>query len=435
MKRSVNKIFILFLLLLGLSNNVISQDYWLRVPSPTLRVLTRCFFIDTVFGWAAGDSGTIIRTTNSGQNWNLLNTGISNYAIDDIFFLNQSLGWAVSNDYLFNGTFFLKTTNGGLNWSMSSFPDTNVIVSIIYFNDPLNGFASGFSGKIFRTTNGGSNWDLCDIDTTGCPYLYGFPKNRFNFLNSTTGYICGGHYDIIGAVWKTTNSGLSWNAFCITPEPLFDIKIVNNNKIVTCGGDFEYGAITTATYNAGGNWDYRNTGLFGVGRDLAFRTPKEVWMPLAFAQSWAVSLDSGSSTSPWISVPAPDSAAIYAANFSSPTFGYAFGSYGAILKYNTSYIGITPGGSIIPSYVSLGQNYPNPFNPATNITYKLAKGEFVKITIYDLLGKQLKVFIEGNRPAGFNKFRFENFGLASGVYIYKLDAGNYSESKKMVIVK
>ncbi len=433
--KTIFKILLFLFLLLNLYTNVFAQDYWLRVPSPTSRILTRSFFIDTVFGWAAGDSGTIIRTTNSGQNWIVTNTGIANYAIDDVFFLNSSTGWALSNDYFFNGTFVLKTTNGGVNWSSSNFPDTSVIISTIYFIDSLNGIAAGVSGKIFKTSNGGANWNLSIIDTAGCPYLYGFPKHRISFLNSTTGYICGGHYDIIGAVWKTTNSGFTWSTYCITPEPLFDVKIINSNKIITCGGDFEFGAITTTSYNSGGIWDYINIGLSGVGRDLAFRTPSEVWMPLAFAQSWAVNLDSGSISTQWISIPAPDSTAVYAATFKSPTFGYAFGSYGAIMKYNTAIIGITPGGSIIPSANSLGQNYPNPFNPSTNITYKLAKGEFVKITLYDLLGKQIKVYIEGNRPAGFNKFRFENFGLASGVYIYKIDAGNFSESKKMLLIK
>jgi hypothetical protein len=211
--------------------------------------------------------------------------------------------------------------------------------------------------------------------------------------------------------------------------------ILNPNKVFAAGGDFEFGAITSTTYNSGSNWDYVNIGIGGVSRDIAFRTPSEVWMPLSFAQSWAVSLDSGSGSHPWIQIPAPDSTAVYAAKFKTPTFGFAFGTFGSILKYNTAIIGITPGSSHLPSAYSLGQNYPNPFNPTTNITYNLAKAEFVKITLYDIQGKQIKVFIEGNRPAGFNRFRFDSYGLASGVYIYKLDAGNFTESKKMVLIK
>jgi photosystem II stability/assembly factor-like uncharacterized protein len=433
---SRSKVIIFALIItVSLTGELFSQDYWLRVPSPTNRILTKCLFVDSVYGWVAGDSGTIINTTNGGASWGVQNSGILNYNIDDVFFLNRRLGWALSNDYFFNGTFMLKTTNGGLNWSMTNFPDTSVIVTNILFTDSLKGYATGFSGKIFRTTNGGGNWEECFIDSTGCQYLYGFPKHRLNFINSTTGYACGGQYDIIGAIWKTTNSGVTWSTYCVTPEPLFDIKIINSNKIVASGGDFEFGAITTTTFNGGANWNYFNTGLFGVGRDLAFRTEKEIWMPLAFAQAWAVHLDSGNINIPWIGIPAPDSTAVYAAVFKSPTFGFAFGSYGAIMKYNTTVIGLTPEGSSISRDYSLGQNYPNPFNPSTNIVYKLAKAENVVITLYDLLGKQIKVYVEGIRPAGFNRFKFINSGLASGVYIYKIEAGSFLESKKMVIVK
>jgi len=360
---------------------------------------------------------------------------VQNYNIDDIFFLNRRLGWALANDYLFIGSIVLQTTNGGLNWSESRFPDSNYVVTNIYYTDSLAGYATVFSGRSYRTTNGGNNWIECVSDTAGGPYLYGFPKHRVSFINSTTGFLCGGKYDIVGAVWRTTNAGVNWSTYCLTPEPLFDIKVINENKIISSGGDFEFGAITTTTWNNTASWKYLNIGLFGVARDLAFRTEKEVWMPLSFAQAVAVHLDSCNQDIPWISVPAPDSAAVYAAKFLSPSLGFAFGSYGAILKYNTAVIGITPGSTIVPNRSSLGQNYPNPFNPSTNISYYLAKGDYVNITLYDITGKRIKVFVEGYRPAGYNKFKFLNYGLASGVYIYKIDAGNFSESKKMVLLK
>jgi hypothetical protein len=68
------------------STIIYSQEYWLHKPSPTTRWLTRIQFVDTVFGWAAGDSGTVIHTTNSGQDWVIQNTGIISFGIDDMFF-------------------------------------------------------------------------------------------------------------------------------------------------------------------------------------------------------------------------------------------------------------------------------------------------------------------------------------------------------------
>ena len=432
--RMIKKILVVLLILI--ISDLFSQDYWLRVPSPTSRWLTRSFLLDTIFGWAAGDSGTIIHTSNGGASWVNQNSGITGLPIDDIFFIDRNNGWALANDYLFDlGTYMLKTADGGNNWNISRFPDTSVVIGEIYFIDVNTGFATGFSGRIFKTTNGGVKWDDTRIDTSFCPYLYMFPKKDIEFLNAQTGYACGGHIDIQGIIWKTTNGGSHWFTWCVAPEPLLDIKILNSSRIVCTGGDFEYGASVALTYNGGNNWLYDTTGLFGQGQSLAFRTAAEVWVPLGFGQSWALNLDSANFQSRWYEIPAPDSTSIYTADFVTPTYGFGFGSWGAIVKYNTAVIGIANQQNLTPLRSRLNQNYPNPFNPSTVITYYLKKQEFVKITIYDLLGKQLKVYPEGYKPAGTNKFSFQNFGLASGAYFYKIEAGDFTETKKMVIIK
>jgi photosystem II stability/assembly factor-like uncharacterized protein len=424
---------LLLLLLSGFAVQVLSQEYWQRVPSPTTKWLYQSYFVDSVYGWAVGDSGAIVHTSNGGANWALQNSGIQNYPIDDIFFVNRTTGWALANDYLFFGTIVLRTTNGGLNWTNARFYDTSAVLSTVYFFNQNVGFMSGYTGRVFKTTNGGSNWFDTRIDTSFCSYLYLFPKVKFDFLNAQTGYVCGGQIDIQGIIWKTTDSGLNWFTYCVTPEPLADIKAINSNKVISSGGDFEYGAITAQTSNSGSIWHYDTTGFFGIGKNLAFRTPSELWLPLAFAQTWAVNLDSGSINSSWYRINAPDSTSVYAAEFVSPVSGWAFGSYGAIMKYNSSVIGILE--NQVPSQLTLFQNYPNPFNPSTTISYQLVKPEFVKITVYDLLGKQVRLIIEGMKPAGLNKFKFVNMNLASGVYIYKVEAGKFSEMKKMVLLK
>ncbi|MBZ0203400.1 MAG: T9SS type A sorting domain-containing protein [Ignavibacteria bacterium] len=431
MKKSVLTILI-FIVFSGFLK---SQDYWLRVPSPTTRWLTKCSLVDTLYGWAAGDSGTVINTTNGGNNWTIQNSGIFNYPIEDIFFLNRRLGWALSNDYFVQGTLLTKTTNGGINWVVSRLPDSAKVYTTIFFIDSLNGFITGFSGNINKTTNGGTSWFETYVDSAYCPVLYLFPKKKISFLNSLTGFACGGHMDIAGIIWKTTNAGLHWFTFCVGPEPLFDIKPISGTRIVSTGGDLEFGASTVNSYDGGNIWLYDTTSLPGQGQNLAFRTPAELWLPLSFSQIWGLNLDSGKTGTQWIGIQAPDSTSVYAAQFVSPTCGWGFGSNGAILKYNSSVIGITPTGTQLPDRNSLSQNYPNPFNPSTVLKYFLVKPGHVKITIYDLLGKEVKVYFEGIRPAGDNTFRFVNFGLSSGIYIYKVTSGDFSDSKKMVIIK
>ncbi len=430
----MRKFILIKLFSVVLLTGLFSQEYWIGVPSPTTKWLLKCHFIDTVYGWACGELGAIIHTSNGGVNWVVQNSEISSFSIDDIFFTSKYNGWALSNDYLFTGTIILRTTNGGQTWTNSRFGDTSVVIYSVYFLDSLTGFLGGsFPGKIFKTSNGGANWFECNIDTAFCPYLYLFPKYDFAFLNANTGYACGGQIDIAGMMWKTTDGGLNWKTYCVTPEPLYNIKIINAAKILATGGDFEYGMALAVSWDSGNTWIYHNTELFGVGGSLAFRTTTEVWVPLSFAQKWGLHLDSADINTSWLLIDTPDSTSVYYAQFVTPTFGWAVGSNGAILKYNSGVIGIPQ--NQVPVRNALFQNYPNPFNPATTISYYIAKASYVKITIYDLLGKQLHVFFEGTKPAGYHKLKFSNFGLASGVYFYKLEAGDFVESKKMVIVK
>ncbi len=389
-------------------------------------------FADSTNGWACGESGMIIRSTNGGDSWESQYTGLASYTVEDIFFLNSRLGWFAANDGGYTATRIGKTTNGGVNWVVTPFQDSISINWCINFTDSLTGFLSGYSGKIYKTIDGGLSWNASFIDPAGCPPLFNFPKNRIRFFNSVTGFACGGVYDIQGIIWKTTDAGNNWQTYCVAPEPFFDIKPTGIDRVIAGGGDYEFGASTAVSY--GGTWIYDTIGLFGVGRDLAFRTASELWMPLSFAQTWAVNLDSGSVGSDWISIPGTDSTTINTAAFFSPTKGFGFGSNGAIVKYNTSVIGLPLQGSI-PTANRLGQNYPNPFNPKTQITFDLVMNSAVKVTLFDVTGRSIGVIFSGYKQAGHNTITFDASRLASGVYIYRLEAGDYAAAKKMVILK
>jgi len=83
----------------------------------------------------------------------------------------------------------------------------------------------------------------------------------------------------------------------------------------------------------------------------------------------------------------------------------------------------------------LAQNYPNPFNPSTEISFTLAKSEKVKLTVYNLLGKEVAVLVNGTRNAGHQTVTFDAKNLSSGVYFYKLEAGSSVLAKKMMLLK
>lgn len=98
-------------------------------------------------------------------------------------------------------------------------------------------------------------------------------------------------------------------------------------------------------------------------------------------------------------------------------------------------IGIEPIGTEIPSGYSLGQNYPNPFNPVTKIEYKIPKAGQVKLIVYDLLGRQVKVLVDQKQNAGVYRVDLNGIELSSGVYFYRLTSDDYSDTKKMILLK
>lgn len=91
--------------------------------------------------------------------------------------------------------------------------------------------------------------------------------------------------------------------------------------------------------------------------------------------------------------------------------------------------------SEIPRNYSLSQNYPNPFNPVTNIKFDITKNELVTLKIYNMLGKEVATLVNESRSAGTHKVIWDASSQPSGIYFYYIKAGNYSETKKMMLVK
>lgn len=422
------KLLIQLLFLVSSLNFLQSQEPWIHIQSPTTKWLYRCTFTDTLNGWAAGDSGIVIHTSDGGNSWVEQYTGMNNF-IEDIFFLNPRLGWGISNDYLNYGTIILRTTNGGNNWSVSRYPDTTIIINTVYYLDSLNGYFGGMGGIILKTTNAGSDWIKGNMGTS---FFSVFPVRKINFLNPQYGLACGGIMDVSGTLWRTTDYGYNWDMMDTTPEPVNDVLYYNSQFSFAAGGDFEYGGSFLRSSNNGLTWIDTTVGIFGAGQSVALRTLHEIWVPLAFSQLWMVTIDTGKT---WISVTAPDTSAIYDALFLNPSKGWACGANGGVFKFNPNYFIIGVNNNNIPVAAYLSQNYPNPFNPATTIDYEVLLASKVKITLFDIIGREVKILLNDYKMPGKYSFKVTSDGLSSGVYFYKMETGSYSLTKKMVLIK
>ncbi len=118
------------------------------------------------------------------------------------------------------------------------------------------------------------------------------------------------------------------------------------------------------------------------------------------------------------------------AGFKSPSFKW--GTTSAIINVSgidEELIGTNP------ASFELYSNYPNPFNPSTKIRYAIPQTSFTVLKVYDITGTEVMTLVNEERPAGIYEVNFDAVDLASGTYIYQLQAGNYSEAKKMILLR
>jgi photosystem II stability/assembly factor-like uncharacterized protein len=403
---------------------------WKKLPSPVTGTLRFVSFVDSLTGWAAGEAGTIIRTTDGGSSWDVQNSTVQTF-IMDVFFIDQNFGWAISlrDEFPFN-SILLKTTTGGDNWFADDFPDSVGLVRTIFFFDSLNGFAGG--SNISRTTDGGSSWIGTNVDSS---LVSDFPIYNFNFFNREFGYACGGRIDVAGVIWKTSNSGLNWTAQEVSADEVFDIFIFDSLNAVTLSGDPEalFPIVKLKTTNAGETWVYSELPFVGLSYAIEFRTFNEGWS--ASGEKFLLTTDHGAT---WDEFETPDSTTIYDLQFINARTGYAVGANGVILKIDPTLVSIEKE-TILPDEFVLYQNYPNPFNPSTSIRFQIANFGFVSLTVYDVLGNEVATLVNEEKQPGVYEVEFNlpagKQGTSSGVYFYQLKAGSFIQSNKMLYLK
>lgn len=420
-------ILILFSGVLSVSNAQKRAD-WTRLDSPVTSTLRNVFFTDHLNGWAAGADGIVIHTSNGGEDWIIQDTPVD-FWISDIFFLDKNNGWAVTfkNVPPFN-SIILRTTNGGNDWIAEEFPVPGVFMRTIYFLDTLNGFIGG--QNMMRTSDGGISWLPVEIDSS---LVSGLPVYKFAFVNEQFGYACGGFIDMAGVVWRTTNGGLNWTAAGISPDEIFDIYIKDSLTVVALSGDPEgfFGTGNIRTTDGGLTWTYEELPFYGLSFSISFRNQYEGWS--ASAHKLIVTTDGGYT---WFEKETPDSSTILSVQFLDAQTGYAVGEEGVIYKFIPRAMSIDNDIPDVPKEFVLYQNFPNPFNPSTIIKYDLPVSANIEIKVYDFLGRKIKSLINNEyRSAGAHSITFYADNIPSGVYFYRLRTDNFTDYKKMLLIR
>lgn len=250
MKITMRKLTLLIFINVFITGSLYSQSGWNWVhPYPQGHELKSAQFVNPELGFAAGEGGNIIKTTNGGVNWEVIWTGTSD-PLYTVYFVNSQTGFVAGG---YSGGIIKKTTNSGENWSTVYTGFTNSFRSICFTNDS-SGYVVGNSGSIRKTVDWGNTWFSQNSQL-------GINLKKVTFLNSDTGFVFAESRIIL----KTTNGGSnwSWNSYNFTSSSFADISFTSYNNWYILGS----GSIVFKSTDAGANW----TGLY-TGDNTGFST-------------------------------------------------------------------------------------------------------------------------------------------------------------------
>jgi photosystem II stability/assembly factor-like uncharacterized protein len=357
---------------------------WISQPSPPSETLTAVGFADASVGIAVGSTGTILRTTDGGQTWLFLKNAGTNRMLSGVAFADKDTGAIVGfsdNNGTIRGLIW-RTTNAGGTWTEQQGPSGRRLYAVAFASVDV-GSAVGEAGTMMRTTDGGRSWLSRSSGATN-------DLRSISFGSINNGVAVGGGWGPDeGVTIRTTDGGANW-----VPSP-----------------------------NAGA------TGLYGV----SFANASDGWT--VGAGGWISKTTDGGAS--WQRLTSGAYRNLYAVDFVDREVGWAVGESGMILSTTDGgATSVDPGQAEgVPTEVALLQNYPNPFNPTTKIQFTIVNREWTSLTVFDVLGREVTTLVNDERQPGTYVVKFDGSKLASGVYLYRLIAGDVSQTRRMMIVK
>lgn len=386
---------------------------WFDQPNMLWQRLYDVNFRDYQNGFAIGEHGTFLKTTDGGANW--IEKQI---AFNGHFF---KFAEPSQNSFFAVGEFgaLYKSTDNGEVWKKVIIP-TNVNLRSLRMDFSFNGWVVGDKGFSASTTDSAKTWNIQILDST---------KNLFDIASFDDGrkiIVGSGGYIFVsngyGKEFSSINSP--------TTASLQSVKIYNNTTIWIAG---DSGTVITST-DRGSTWQNINVPLNVKLNDLHIINESSVFV---VGENGKIFYTNNGGVN-WYAQYSADSHDLFAVTFIDSAYGIAVGNDGTVLK-------TTEPGTLtefkeplvlLPIGFNLYQNYPNPFNSSTIIRYQLPNSGHVELKIYDLLGREVKTLINEDKKIGSYEVMFDGSLLSSGVYFYRIQVGdNFIEVKKLVLLK
>jgi photosystem II stability/assembly factor-like uncharacterized protein len=397
--------------------------------------------------------GAVLLSTNNENSWTKIFSGNSVFAL------------AISGTNIFVGTrngIYLSSDNG-TNWTQENHGLTNTYInSLTIYEDKI--FACT-NGGVFLSTNNGTDWVQSGLSGT---WISSLTVSGSNIVAGTgTG------------VYYTTNDGTDWQRASGSPLLQINALVVEGNNLFACttSGVFLSSDNGVSWIPAGlsgisvSSLAFNETDIYAGGFTTGvWKRPLSDILPVELTSFTAIAWK-GSVLLKWNTATELNNSGFDVERSSNKTdwgkVGFVKGNGNSTMAISYSYVDkstskagkyyyrlkqVDNNGSFqysnvaevefgAPSSYALNQNYPNPFNPSTKISYLLKDKGFVKLKVYGIKGELIKELVNELKDAGYYESEFDGKGLASGVYIYRLEVigdGNklvYSDIKKTVLLK
>ena len=418
----------------AVNDGLTNTNLWSCEPSPTSDSLNSISFVDATTGFVTGIHGTLLFTPNGGQTWqNMILNPSQSATFNSTSFVNRDTGYVVGNGGVLMK---LKRYGGGDTVQISdiSNPAGTQNLNHIISPRPPDVLASQIGKLILTVGDSGSYVYSINYGSSFRSFATGTVNNlrSIKFFGPSTVWIVGDKGTIL-----TGYVGLPLNLKSPPPVQAFgnyyDIAFFtdfgNSNLGIVIGDN---GSIARTT-NAGVVWKPIQSGVTSTLRSIYITNDSTGWI----AGDSGIILKTTDGGLTWAPQTSGVNSNLNAIQFVDVNNGWVVGNNGTIL--NTDQGGVTSVVEnrlrMLPSGFALFQNYPNPFNPATHISYTLTKASFVTLKIYDILGREVTTLVNGKNEPGEHSVSWNAMNVSSGVYFYRIIAGDFVQTKKMVLMK
>ena len=382
----------------------------------------------------SGTNGGVFTSVNNGTSWTklLYDFGfIDPYADGGIFAVDPS-----GIVYLGNLNTIYSSKDNGSTWSEINYDGlptcgregSSHVCGLwsslkIQSNADLFLRRVGMGSELYRSSDGGDNW--VEIFSESYPECYAVGLNDYVFVGCED-------------IYRSSNSGDSFEKIEVSSDKIYtNIGINSEGTIFAFAQDDSQNYLFTSTDN-GDNWSDKSNFLpnWYFVNCLYFDNDDNIFVG-TYRNGIYFSTDNGNS---WSSIteglPKLDSVFVNITSILIDLDGYIYaGTEGnSVYKTINPIVSSSENLTLSISY-NLSQNYPNPFNPSTTIQYSIPKQSSVTLKVYDILGSAVLTLVNASQPQGNYEVEFDGAVLTSGIYFYRLQAGDFVEIKKMILLK